>query len=271
MKKGRLFTFGCSLTNLFWPTWADLLGLVYKEYYNFGALGAGNVYIAHTIVEADLKFNFNQNDMIIIMWSTYFRWDRYKDGNWIHHGHVWSNHHSKEDQKLFKEVWDNHYGVLQSLDSFYLIQHLLEHKHIKYYFSSFLPIEQSLGLKNDPGEDTFIFKEKFIEYSPILKANWVNDMWRYISKNDDKLKWYESHTDGKMTKDIHPTPYIAYEFLSNELLNELSLSIEEYNLIKEKAVEWNNSLMDQKLYNGNEIHLFFKEELNNLRNNIKSL
>lgn len=34
----RLFTFGCSFTKFFWPTWADILGQEFDYYENWGRL-----------------------------------------------------------------------------------------------------------------------------------------------------------------------------------------------------------------------------------------
>ena len=39
---GRLYTFGCSMTSYFYPTWADILGQEFSYYENWGEPGAGN-------------------------------------------------------------------------------------------------------------------------------------------------------------------------------------------------------------------------------------
>ena len=46
----RLFTFGCSVTEFIWPTWADILGREFDYYENWGRVGAGNLYIFNSII-----------------------------------------------------------------------------------------------------------------------------------------------------------------------------------------------------------------------------
>ena len=56
---GRLFTFGCSFTKYTWPTWADLLGLEFDEFENWGVSGGGNVCTANRVIECIIKNNVN--------------------------------------------------------------------------------------------------------------------------------------------------------------------------------------------------------------------
>ena len=71
----RLFTFGCSHTNWFWHTWADILGLNFEQYFNFGKYGTGNFRILNQIQRANEYFEFNKNDYIAICLSSDFRYD----------------------------------------------------------------------------------------------------------------------------------------------------------------------------------------------------
>jgi hypothetical protein len=83
-KYKRFFAFGCSFTNYYWPTWADIIGQDSNFYENWAQPGAGNHFIFNSIIEADARYNFNSDDLIIIMWSTKEREDRYSNGKWIH-------------------------------------------------------------------------------------------------------------------------------------------------------------------------------------------
>ena len=84
----RIFAFGCSFTEYLWPTWADIIGRSFSqqhgyEYYNFGNSGSGNYYILNSLFWADKKYNFSTDDIIMIMWSSWNREDRYiLDYNW---------------------------------------------------------------------------------------------------------------------------------------------------------------------------------------------
>ena len=83
MKKyKRFFAFGCSITKYFWPTWADIIGKEIPVYENWADLGAGNHYIFNSIVETNAKYKFDQDDLVIVMWSSIHREDRYKNNKW---------------------------------------------------------------------------------------------------------------------------------------------------------------------------------------------
>ena len=82
----RIFAFGCSVTQYFYPTWADIIIHDFKEKYNaegynWGKSGAGNSYIATRIWEANSLYKFNQDDIILIQWTSMFREDRYHEDN----------------------------------------------------------------------------------------------------------------------------------------------------------------------------------------------
>jgi len=85
----RIFAFGCSITQYFYPTWADMIIHDFKEKYdadgyNWGKSGAGNQFIATRIWEADAIYNFSKDDVILIQWTSMFREDRYhEDHGWF--------------------------------------------------------------------------------------------------------------------------------------------------------------------------------------------
>ena len=74
----RLFTFGCSFTYWPWPTWADIIAHDLEiPYQNWGLAGLGNVAIQNRLTECDLRNNFNKDDIILVVWSSWTREDRY--------------------------------------------------------------------------------------------------------------------------------------------------------------------------------------------------
>ena len=93
-KYKRLFAFGCSFTQHIYPTWADV---IYRsmspdvEFFNFGKSGGGNIFIANRLTEANRKYKFNETDLIIVMWTTYCRFDFYKsEEGWVTSGNIYS-------------------------------------------------------------------------------------------------------------------------------------------------------------------------------------
>lgn len=99
-KPKRFFAFGCSFTSHYWPTWSDIIALDLEidEYFNYGRGGAGNHYIANTIMQAAIDHKINKEDLVIICWTNIFRDDKWTDGEWITKGNI-----SKFDRTLAKE------------------------------------------------------------------------------------------------------------------------------------------------------------------------
>lgn len=99
-KPKRFFAFGCSFTRYFWPSWSDIiaLDLDINEYFNYGRGGAGNHYIANTIMQAAIDQKITSEDLVIVCWTNVFRDDKWVDGKWITQGNI-----SALDKNLSKE------------------------------------------------------------------------------------------------------------------------------------------------------------------------
>ena len=98
-KYKRFFVSGCSFTNYRWPTWADILRqeMPDAEYFNLGQTGAGNLFIAASLMEANARSKFNETDLVIPQWSTYFREDRYIEKEWITPGNIFTQKNTYND------------------------------------------------------------------------------------------------------------------------------------------------------------------------------
>lgn len=103
-KYKRIFAFGCSFTGYSWPTWADLLAFENKEaeYFNYARAGLGNVGISCKLSQAHNTFKFNENDLILVMWSTFCREDRWVNGEWLTYGNVFNSE--------YDDVWLKKYA-----------------------------------------------------------------------------------------------------------------------------------------------------------------
>lgn len=80
----RLFTFGCSFTNYWWPTWADILGQSFDKHYNWGIASASNQYILNSLLECHAKQTITENDTVIIMWTFTDRESKINNAKWQH-------------------------------------------------------------------------------------------------------------------------------------------------------------------------------------------
>jgi hypothetical protein len=105
-KYKRFFAFGCSFTSYNWPTWADVLAseMHNVEFYNFGHCGGGNSMISNRIAEANCRYKFTDTDLIIPMWTTFCREDRYVNGHWMSTGNMYTqDEYSEEFVRKYSE------------------------------------------------------------------------------------------------------------------------------------------------------------------------
>lgn len=92
-KYKRIFIFGCSFTHYCWPTWANILSYEANEdteIYNFGKTGGGNLFISERVIAANQRYRFTEDDLILLMWSTHCREDRYIEHGWETPGNIWT-------------------------------------------------------------------------------------------------------------------------------------------------------------------------------------
>ena len=116
----RLFGFGCSYTNYFWPTWVDIIGKDLDiPYENWGLMGSGNVSMSHRMVECDIKNNFQEDDLIITTWSTWHREDRYMNQGWTMNGNIF-NDRSFYHNKFRKKFWNANNDIIKNAGIIYL-------------------------------------------------------------------------------------------------------------------------------------------------------
>ena len=104
-KYDRLFTFGCSYTHWIWPTWADIIAYdTGLKFYNYGIGGIGNIGISTKLILADYEHKFTKNDLVLIMWSSWMREDRYlRDQGWSLGGNVFNNFNY--DENFLQKYW----------------------------------------------------------------------------------------------------------------------------------------------------------------------
>jgi hypothetical protein len=91
-KYKRHFSFGCSFTNYYWPTWADVLQEEMPDagYVNTAKPGAGNSYILAKLSQAMRYYNIGEDDLVTIMWTTFYRQDSFKEGQWRTPGNIYT-------------------------------------------------------------------------------------------------------------------------------------------------------------------------------------
>lgn len=186
--KNRLFTFGCSFTDYFWPTWADVLGKQFDFYENWGRRGAGNEFITNSIVECGQRNKFTTDDTIAIMWSSSMRDDYYCDNQWILLGQKLSTiTKTKQYKGLNNQLFanDNRGCYIRDLGFIFLIKNYLDTIGCKYYFMSIVDIplltDKEKKLFGEDLNDVFeVYKDLNLEnlilpsvHKAIFNYNWL--------------------------------------------------------------------------------------------------
>jgi hypothetical protein len=251
---GRLFTFGCSMTNYWWPTWADIYGHQ-REHHNWGLAGLGNLGIFLQLIEAKEKHQIGNNDEVVIMWTFLGREDRYVKDQWLAGGGVHTN-------RFYDDLWIKRYycdkgSLIKELGIINAAVHVLNDLKCKW---TFLSTDFLIGANA-------FYNEKKVDYDSILKnlkyfKDYVNEKFHVL--NDFKLNTevinvykktflnirdlslyefliqeYKSETPVKLLfKDPHPTPSIFLNYIRKVFPNYIiSVDCENWVLEWEEKVK----------------------------------
>lgn len=188
----RFFAFGCSFTRSKYPTWADLVATQYDHYQNWGRPGAGNSFIFYSLMECHKRNLITKDDVVMIMWSSIGREDRYVKGQWLTPGSIYNQLDYNEE---FVNKFADPTGYLLR-DAAHLAgaKSLLDSIGCRYYFFSIVPF-------NMPDDNVFkifttdhkikkLYSEEFSAVKPsvyetVFKCNWYS---RSGPKQPDKLR-----------------------------------------------------------------------------------
>lgn len=280
----RLFVFGCSFTNWAWPTWADLLSFEFDYYENWGEPGIGNRAIAEKVAECHAKNNFSKNDTVIIQWSSYTRFDWYKDVfNNIEKTHEgWEVHQDSEYYKKYKTLFEKTYSekayVMHTLNMIVLVKSLLSSTDCIWFMTSLSDI-RNLGydslfydrynqtdhlkteklIKKSENKTGWIIYDRFPEfeiYNDMLwnqNIKWVSPMFNNIKENKNLLWTFSKDR----YVEFHPTPRQHNIWLEKNFDTILS---SENNFKREWIIEKFEKLKNHDDYSSS-MFLFLAEEL----------
>lgn len=213
-KYKRLFTFGCSFTKHLYPTWANILSveMPHAEFCNLANPGAGNSYIAWRIAEANNRFKFNKDDLIVVMYSTFCREDRYIDGKWQLYGNVFNNNFY--DKGFLKYAEPDGYAI-QNLATIELSMGYLKLLSCDSIFLNSMPFNNAefngviyskdvLEKLKQTYPHIFNMPVSFFEYlhPDLTKSNQFHE--KGISYTNPQGNWFG---------DAHPTPYWGFKYL----------------------------------------------------------
>lgn len=251
-KYKRVFIFGCSFTNYIWPTWANIIHLETNKgtpAYNYGAAGGGNIFITCTLMAANQKHRFNKDDLVLLMWSTFCREDRYIGHRWEVPGNIWT-----------QNFYDEKFVLRYSCAKGYTVRDLGLIASATYTMNSlpcdvltFLSVppdwDKRYSNKNDFDEVINLYQDVIDSYPPVMyesvkdgSGGWVNGHHYY---------WPDVNGTEKMFSDYHPNPKMYMKYLmdigmtvSNDTQDKINTYMSELQQINhhQKIRDWGENI-----------------------------
>lgn len=267
----RLFVFGCSYTAYSWPSWADLLSCEYDHFENWGMAGLGNRAICERIAECHVKNKFNENDTIIVQWSTHLRNDFFHQGGtltervpgWKTAGSVFNYLNEPiYDRKWLETFFDEEAFFMHTLHQIMLTQHLLSNTGAKWFMTSIGDLRElgsDIDITSTYGEQSLFtrIKDRFakqkekhfafrvtpslkIYNDPIWKEHedkWIQPIGSWILNNIKDPFYVFLDERGEDFIDHHPKTSAHLEWLIKFLIPKLGIDpqIQRYNSISDQA------------------------------------
>lgn len=216
----RFFAFGCSYTRYCWPTWSDLIGNNFEEYYNYGHQGAGNQFIFNAFMEADVRHKFTSDDLIIIQLSGITREDRYSDNAWQLKGTI-TNH----DDDFIRKYFDFKGFLIRDMAFIKAMIDFLRNLKCEFHILSMNPITSNneFFIKHDETINDVI--EFYKEYADMIKPSYMEIL---------DIKRPLQMKNGRMLHDAHPLPTDHYKYLE--------LVLPKYAVNKDLAIKWEDKI-----------------------------
>lgn len=202
----RLFTIGCSFTEYFYPTWANVLSksMANAEFYNLGLSGTSNPFIANRLVEGNLKFKFCETDLVVVMWTTTARETHYVRGRWYNPGNIFSQgEYSKEFVEKFADP--NGY-LIRDLATIEMATTYANKLSCTYVGLLSTPIDFHYLGNSAPTYDDVITKEIIDTYQDLLSTFPKSMFELEMNENWDPGSKYKSSQFRGMREDYHPDP-----------------------------------------------------------------
>ena len=209
MGKTRLFTFGCSHTQYRWPSWANILGLSFKEFYNLGQTGSGIFYMVYQFVYANEYFKFKKDDTLIFMLSDEARIDIIKQNDWLVNGLAFNS------KDVFGEKLFEHYTLTHAVESTYIFLYLLkkELENIGCNYEIIYAFPPIISKDDKFADDKLksIWSKKFNLTNTKIKSltefaekdNTMNGCYSFYKNKDNKNKLPMYYTDSHFSVLTH--------------------------------------------------------------------
>ena len=208
----RFFTFGCSFTSYMWPTWADVVSkeMPDAEFYNFGISGSGNPLISYRIPEANNRYKFTDTDLVMVMFTTFCREDRWTtEKGWLTGGNIFNNLIYSDD--WVKKFADERGYMIRDAAIIDMTMKYLENIPATSYCMLSVPFVTNSEAPGNvkattPYDIRAVYESTFNKFPSSMFELELRDSWKELEKD-------YTFTDG------HPAPIRYYNYLKKIGLN----------------------------------------------------
>jgi len=203
-KYKRFFAFGCSMTSYGWPTWADIVAQEIPESYNYAQSGGGNLFISCQVTEANLRHTFTDSDLVMVMWSSTAREDRYINGNWLTPGNIYTQNYY--DDNFVNKFADDLGYLLRDINLITLTKNFLDASPAEYFMLNMSPFKtecEDYVLNTKYKAIKKMYSDTFDSILPDILTLELKGTWPQhpVSKK------------GGQTADYHPSPIQHFGYL----------------------------------------------------------
>jgi len=234
-KYKRLFVFGCSFTSYRWPTWADIVAqeIPDVDFYNFGLCGGGNLLMSVRITEANLRYKFAEDDLIMVMWTTFCREDRYRNNSWMMTGNIFTGLHDYSEEFVRKYADPKGY-LIRDLAVITQTTAFLKTLPATSITMASVPYDHQQDSDDQSVKEILeLYNETTLSTPPCLFELEMNGVWENGHAYLDPIELF---------KDYHPNPVRYYNYLnklglplSDKSLNYARVSTDILHQIKTRA------------------------------------
>jgi hypothetical protein len=205
-KYKRIFAFGCSFTKWRYPTWANIVHQCAPNatMFNMGQSGAGNSFIANRMTQANRTYNFCESDLVIVMWSTLCREDRYINHVWRTVGNMYSQNEYSES--FVKKYCDPLGYLIRDLSTIELATSYMKNLPCDYFDLLSAPFDYQILDKED-----IVFKHVMHTYRDLISHFTLPTMHDVLKDFHEQLQYI--NYNGEVSIDYHPTPNHYCEYL----------------------------------------------------------
>lgn len=243
-KYKRFFAFGCSFTGYMYPTWSDIMSknIPNARYYNFGRSGGGNMFIASRLSEANRKYKFCETDLVMVMWSTFCREDRWlKDRGWITPGNIYTQGEYDFTTNAYLCTWGDPITYLvRDLALIDITNTFIKSLPCDSLSMLSVPFDYQQEYNNNQvlTELMELYSDLEQSFPPNMFDHQMNGVW------GNSCEYTVSWSDNPH-KDYHPSPKQYYEYLSklnipmsDEALSYANNATEILKQVREESDFW---------------------------------